>query len=230
MPGRTRYRLPLLWVLALAGCRGLLPPELYPELARAGDLSGRETGVQEALVRQHKLGGVAVAIVRKDELGALRLESVPVGRRAPWIRAFGDRFQNVVFLSPFLSRGATATVSELRSDAARLAADTLLLVAHGHDSSSRPNVLSLAYLTLIGGFLVPGTNCANLTVGIMALIDVKTGSVLSVREDEQRIEASATLVSAGSTHRRIGAIARSLVLDRSRRHLERLLRESERMK
>jgi hypothetical protein len=85
----------------------------------------------------------------------------------------------------------------LRQSAARTSADVLLVYMRRSDWGERSNPLALAYLTIVGAWLAPGTELEAMTAARGVLIDVRNGFVYGV-------------VSADSTRERTvpGALAR----------------------
>lgn len=93
-------------------------------------------------------------------------------RKQPWIV---ELQQAGVISDVSLTRDARGTLAELRSWAALTGADALLEIEYRFDTQRTNNMLSLLYLTIIGLFIIPGTN-------VDAQVEVK-GALWDVRNE-----------------------------------------------
>jgi rhombotail lipoprotein len=89
---------------------------------------------------------------------------------------------DVVFMSRMFMQGDTLT--DLRACAARYGADVVLIVKGSAAAGYRQNPLSLFNLTVVGGFLVPGSHCDALFLIEGGLIDVNNGFLYASMESE----------------------------------------------
>ena len=72
----------------------------------------------------------------------------------------------------------------LRAAAARLHADLLLVYSAPSDYGNETNPASLLYLTIVGCWVSPGNDISSYTLARAALVDVRTGYVYAVAEDD----------------------------------------------
>lgn len=82
------------------------------------------------------------------------------------------------------SQYSSPALTELRLAAAEQGADALLVVRAAYDTDSYVNPFSLFYLTLIGYFIVPGSNLDILAMLDSAVIDVGNGYVYATAQAE----------------------------------------------
>lgn len=92
-------------------------------------------------------------------------------------------FEQIDFLPEvYLPAGRANDLKTLRIAAARAHADGLLIYSTEAGYEYRPNALSLFYLTIVGAFIVPGSEGSALVVSKAVLLDVKTGYIYRVFE------------------------------------------------
>jgi rhombotail lipoprotein len=89
---------------------------------------------------------------------------------------------DVVFMSNMFLK--SATLREMRATAARYGADALLVVKGTAASTSRTNALALLNLTVLGGYVVPGSRCDALYLLEGGLVDVNNGFLYAAMETE----------------------------------------------
>lgn len=129
--------------------------------------------------------GSSIAVVdisQKDSSGrALRIADDQENKG--WREAFLDNHfvTDVVFLSCATSSSAN-NIRLLRKNAAMMKCNLLLVYGVSCDYSRRPNPLSVLYLTLIGGFFIPGDTITAGGIAKAALVDVRNGFVYGVAE------------------------------------------------
>jgi len=93
-------------------------------------------------------------------------------------------FQSVDFLPEILlPPGAPADLKMVRIAAARAQADAILVYSTEAGYESKPNDWALLYATLVGAFIVPGTDQTSMAVSKAVLLDVPTGYIYFVTED-----------------------------------------------
>ena len=92
-------------------------------------------------------------------------------------------FAQIDFLPElYLPDGIPGGLKALRLAAARAHADALLLYSTEAGYEREPNALAALYITVVGAFLVPGTDAAATAVSKAVLIDVRTGYIYRVFE------------------------------------------------
>ncbi len=95
-----------------------------------------------------------------------------------------DVFRSVDFLPEILlPAGATADLRKLRLAAARAQADAVLIYSTEAGYEETNNAWALLYLTIVGGFIAPGTQETSMAVSKAVLLDVATGYIYFVTED-----------------------------------------------
>ncbi len=87
---------------------------------------------------------------------------------------------DVVFMSALFIGGET--LKELRASAARYGADALLVIRGAAVTDSRMNPLALFNLTVVGGFVVPGSRRDALFLIEGGLVDVNNGFLYAAME------------------------------------------------
>lgn len=93
-------------------------------------------------------------------------------------------FASVDFLPEvLLPAGGPPDLKTVRIAAARAQADAILVYSTEAGYESKPNDWSLLYLTLLGAFVVPGTDDTSMAVSKAVLLDVPSGYIYFVTED-----------------------------------------------
>jgi hypothetical protein len=90
----------------------------------------------------------------------------------------------------YYSRYGAPSLKSIRLAAARHHADAVLIVDYAPDVDRYNNVTAVLYLTLVGGFLIPGTHSDALVMMNGALWDVRNEYLymtVEVEEEAQRI-------------------------------------------
>ena len=92
-------------------------------------------------------------------------------------------FEQIDFLPEiYLPADRPQDLKTLRIAAARAHADGLLIYSTEAGYEYQPNALSVFYLTIVGAFIVPGSEGSALVVSKAVLLDVKTGYIYRVLE------------------------------------------------
>jgi hypothetical protein len=89
---------------------------------------------------------------------------------------------DVVFIPRMFASGET--LKELRAAAAKVGADALLVIRGGGAAENRLNALAMLNVTVVGGFLVPGSHSDALYRIEAGLVDVNNGYLYATMEAE----------------------------------------------
>lgn len=173
--------------LGLAGCvatsgfnRTLLEGRLHEETNKVTDNDIQQ--IQTLKPQLHFPCRIAVAL----QAGAGEWRWTPKDRQAmeTWAAALRQEgiASDVIFMSTMFMSGDT--LKDLRASAARYGADALLLIKGAAVTDSRLNPLAVLDLTVVGGFLVPGSHRDALYKMDGGLIDVNNGYLYVSMETE----------------------------------------------
>jgi hypothetical protein len=113
---------------------------------------------QEALSRTPKSTYVLAIQLIEDENSAFKFSAVERGEIVGWIKKTRNKanFKNIFLMSGVVSNANE--ISEVRQAAAERGANLLLVLKTKGSVVKSHNPLALLYLTLVGYFIVPGSN------------------------------------------------------------------------
>jgi rhombotail lipoprotein len=176
----------LVLVLGLSGCvmssgfnRGLLESRLREENAKITDDDIKQ--IQTLKPQLHFPCRIAVALTAGGDW-----RWAPKDRQAldHWDKALRDKgiASDVVFMSTMFLHGDS--LKELRAAAAKYGADALLVIKGSAATSSSMNPAAVLNVTVLGGFVVPGSHRDALFLIEGGLVDVANGYLYASMEAE----------------------------------------------
>lgn len=128
---------------------------------------------------------VMISRLREQKSLFARVEAIPAtgGAQQSWDRSSGDS-------------AARSEIDSLRSMAASLGMDYLLLVGGSVDQTQNGTPLSALNLTIIGAFIIPSHQTHALMKASGALIDVRSGRIVCISNAELHDDHLTPLISS----------------------------------
>ncbi len=178
----------LVWCapVLLAGCAHGFNRDLLQERLNDGSLQVTDTAIAEArsLKPQLKLPCRVAFYLKPSNQGDWRWTTEDRAALEPLTAALKrDGFATEVFALPEML-GGKGELKDLRLAAAKCGADVLLVVNGASQSDKYKNPAALLYLTIVGGYVVPGDHVDSLFVIEGCLFDVDNGFLYTSAQAE----------------------------------------------
>lgn len=131
---------------------------------------------------------------------AAALTNVPSSEQQVLDAAFprGPQWSQVFPLAPLFTGSGTASLRDLRFEAAKAHADLLLVYGVSASEGSAWNPLGILNFAILPAFVLPGSDYETCCVGGMALVDVRNGQVYALANHDERSTCSAPTASKKS--------------------------------
>jgi len=179
----------LVWCapVILAGCAHGFNRDLLQERLNDGSLQVTDTAIAEArsLKPQLKLPCRVAFYLKPSNQGDWRWTTEDRAALEPLTATLKrDGFATEVFALPEMLSSYSADVKNLRLAAAKCGADVLLVVNGAAQSDKYKNPSALLYLTIVGGYVVPGDHVDSLFMIEGCLFDVDNGFLYTSAQAE----------------------------------------------
>ncbi len=179
----------LVWCapVVLAGCAHGFNRDLLQERLNDGSLQVTDTAIAEArsLKPQLKLPCRVAYYLKPSKQGDWRWTTEDRAALEPLTAALKrDGIASEVFALPEMLSGYSTEVKKLRLAAAKCGADVLLVVNGASQSDKYKNPAALLYLTIVGGYVVPGDHVDSLFMIEGCLFDVDNGFLYTSAQAE----------------------------------------------
>jgi rhombotail lipoprotein len=176
----TRKNLVLLVPVLLCGCANGFDRAALQERLNDGSLQMPDAAIAEARATRPQLRfpcRIAVYLKPADR-GDWRWTPEDRAAMEPWAAALKrEGIASEVFPLPEMLTGKGGDVKELRLAAAKCGADVLFVIHGAAQTDSYKNVASVFNLTIVGGYVIPGSHKDSLFMMEGCLLDVDNGYI-----------------------------------------------------